>query len=149
MRGLLRCGIAIRSLSAWGLGCVKTLDCTRNFEACGHVQSKKMQKFVLRSALRPNEISFLHGLGQNENLPRSRLCQLPPAADITAHRTRPPRALSPLTRRIEGARYVGRSDRHLNGTKPRLRRGFFVSTLCQQRCKLGRSKCHSKAFGLH
>ena len=34
-------------------GCVKTLtryDCTRNFEACGHVQSKKMQKFVLRSA---------------------------------------------------------------------------------------------------
>src|SRR6516225_4151214 len=55
---------------------VARYDCTRNFEACGHVQSKKMQKFVLRSALRPNQISFLHGLGQNENPPRSGLCQL-------------------------------------------------------------------------
>jgi hypothetical protein len=27
---------------------------TRNFEACGHAQSKKMQKFLLRSALQPN-----------------------------------------------------------------------------------------------
>src|SRR6516165_3704018 len=42
---------------------VARYDCTRNFEACGHVQIKKMHKFVLRSALRPNEISFLHGLG--------------------------------------------------------------------------------------
>src|SRR5450755_4096717 len=39
---------------------------TLNFEACGHAQSKKMQKFVLRSALRPNQISFSHSLGQNE-----------------------------------------------------------------------------------
>jgi hypothetical protein len=51
---------------------VARYDCTRNFEACDHVQSKKMQKFVLRSALRPNQISFLHGLGQNLNLPFSR-----------------------------------------------------------------------------
>jgi hypothetical protein len=36
---------------------------TRNFEACGHAQSKKMQKFVFRSALRPNQISFSHSLG--------------------------------------------------------------------------------------
>jgi hypothetical protein len=36
---------------------------TRNFEACGHAQSKKMQKFLLRSALQPNQISFSHGLG--------------------------------------------------------------------------------------
>ena len=43
---------------------VARYDCTQNFEACGHVQSKKMQKFILRSALRPNQISFLHGLGQ-------------------------------------------------------------------------------------
>ena len=35
---------------------------TRNFEACGHAQSKKMQKFLLRSALQPNQISFSHGL---------------------------------------------------------------------------------------
>src|SRR6516165_2470329 len=46
---------------------VARYDCTRNVEACGHVQSKKMQKFILRSALRPNQISFLHGLGQNPN----------------------------------------------------------------------------------
>jgi hypothetical protein len=64
---------------------VARYDCTRNFEACGHVQSKKMQKFVLRSALRPNQISFLHGLGQNENPPRSGLCQLRPGADIPAY----------------------------------------------------------------
>jgi hypothetical protein len=37
---------------------------TQNFEACGHAQSKKMQKFVLRLALRPNQISFSHSLGQ-------------------------------------------------------------------------------------
>src|SRR5271169_3408309 len=39
---------------------------TRNFEACGHAQSKKMQKFPLRSALQSNQISFSHGLGQKE-----------------------------------------------------------------------------------
>jgi len=37
-------------------------DRTRNFEACGHAQSKKTQKFILRSALRPNQISFSHSL---------------------------------------------------------------------------------------
>jgi CheY-like chemotaxis protein len=36
---------------------------TPNFEACGRAQSKKAQKFVLRSALRPNQISFSHSLG--------------------------------------------------------------------------------------
>jgi hypothetical protein len=41
---------------------------TRNFEAWGHAQSKKMQKFVLRSALRPNQISFSHSLGQGETV---------------------------------------------------------------------------------
>jgi hypothetical protein len=39
---------------------------TLNFEACGRAQSKKTQKFVLRSALRPNQISFSHSLGQFE-----------------------------------------------------------------------------------
>ena len=39
---------------------------TRNFEACGHAQSKKTGKFIFRSALRPNQISFSHSLGQNE-----------------------------------------------------------------------------------
>ena len=37
-------------------------DRTRNFEACGHAQSKKTQKFILRSLLRPNQISFSHSL---------------------------------------------------------------------------------------
>jgi hypothetical protein len=46
-------------------GCVKTLrgKRTRNFEACGRAQSKKTQKFILRSLLRPNQISFSHSLG--------------------------------------------------------------------------------------
>ena len=34
---------------------------TRNFGLHGHAESKKTQKFVLRSALRPNQISFSHG----------------------------------------------------------------------------------------
>jgi hypothetical protein len=39
---------------------------TQNFEACGRAQSNKTQKFVLRSALRPNQISFSHSLGQEQ-----------------------------------------------------------------------------------
>ena len=35
---------------------------TRNFEACDHARSKKTQKFILRSLLRPNQISFSHNL---------------------------------------------------------------------------------------
>jgi hypothetical protein len=35
---------------------------TQNFEACGHAQSKKMQKFVRRSTSRPNQFSFSHSL---------------------------------------------------------------------------------------
>jgi hypothetical protein len=31
---------------------------TRNFEPYGHAENKKTQKFVFRSALRPNQISF-------------------------------------------------------------------------------------------
>ena len=34
---------------------------TRNFGLYGHAESKKTQKFVFRSALRPNQISFSHG----------------------------------------------------------------------------------------
>ncbi len=34
---------------------------TRNFGPYGHAESKKTQKFVFRSALRPNQISFSHG----------------------------------------------------------------------------------------
>jgi hypothetical protein len=40
---------------------------TRNFEACGPAQSEKTQKFILRSALRPNQISFSHSLGPRRN----------------------------------------------------------------------------------
>ena len=36
---------------------------TRNFGLYGHAESKKPQKFVFRSALRPNQISFSHGQG--------------------------------------------------------------------------------------
>jgi hypothetical protein len=44
-------------------GCVKTLrgiNHTRNFGPCGHAKSKKTQKFIFRSALRPNQILFSH-----------------------------------------------------------------------------------------
>src|SRR3984957_11381502 len=34
---------------------------TRNFGLYGHAESKKTQKFVFRSTLRPNQISFSHG----------------------------------------------------------------------------------------
>ena len=37
--------------------------CTLNFEGCGHAESKKTLKFVLNTALRPNQIEFLHSLG--------------------------------------------------------------------------------------
>jgi hypothetical protein len=30
---------------------------------CGHAESKKALKFVLRTALRPNQIEFSHSLG--------------------------------------------------------------------------------------
>src|SRR6516162_5612203 len=43
---------------------------TRNFEPCGHAESKKTQKFVFRSALRPNQISFSHS--QDPNLTSAR-----------------------------------------------------------------------------
>jgi hypothetical protein len=33
---------------------------TRNFGLCGDVEGKKTEKFVFRSALRPNQISFSH-----------------------------------------------------------------------------------------
>jgi hypothetical protein len=42
------------------LGCGPRL----NFEACGHAQSEKTQKFILRSPLRPNQLWFSHSLGQ-------------------------------------------------------------------------------------
>src|SRR5580700_11254182 len=38
---------------------------TRNFGLYGHAESKKTQKFVFRSALRPNQISFLHDQDPN------------------------------------------------------------------------------------
>ena len=37
--------------------------CTLNFEGCGHAESEKTLKFVLRAALRPIQIEFSHSLG--------------------------------------------------------------------------------------
>jgi hypothetical protein len=60
---------------------------TQNFEACGHAQSKKkMQKFVRRSALRPNQFSFSHSLGPRR-MPRPASVAAaywgPPVAEVT------------------------------------------------------------------
>jgi DNA-binding transcriptional LysR family regulator len=46
---------------------------TLNFEGCGQAESKKMQKFVRRSTLRPNQFSFSHSL---DPLPRWRSPEL-------------------------------------------------------------------------
>ena len=54
---------------------------TRNFGLYGHAESKKTQKFVFRSALRPNQISFSHG---QEPLRKSvRVRTTTPAIDAT------------------------------------------------------------------
>jgi len=47
---------------SWPWLCKNSTRCnrTRNFGLCGHAESKKTQKFVFRSALRPNQISFSH-----------------------------------------------------------------------------------------
>jgi hypothetical protein len=55
---------------------------TRNFETCGHAHSKKTQKFILRSALRPNQISFSHSLGQKQTPCSVLICLLSPVADM-------------------------------------------------------------------
>src|SRR5262245_43851795 len=47
---------------------------TRNFGLYGHAESKKMQKFVFRSALRPNQISFSHDQDPYLPLPRQFCC---------------------------------------------------------------------------
>jgi hypothetical protein len=52
-RGAVRCGSWLCENSA-------RYDRTRNIEACGYVQSKKSQKFVVRSALGRNQFSFSH-----------------------------------------------------------------------------------------
>ena len=41
---------------------------TRNFGLYGHAESKKTQKFVFRSALRPNQISFSHSKAREASL---------------------------------------------------------------------------------
>jgi len=73
-------------------------DRTRNFEACGHAQSKKTQKFILRSLLRPNQISFSHSLGQNPtNAPQ----QAAPLFDLQTSDA----ALSPASSRPSNVLY--------------------------------------------
>jgi hypothetical protein len=42
---------------------------TQNFEACGHAQSEKTQKFVRRSTLGPNQFSFSHSLDPKATSP--------------------------------------------------------------------------------
>jgi hypothetical protein len=64
--------------------------CTLNFEGCGHAESKKTLKFMLRTALRPNQIEFSHSLGQKQPLPLS--------ASVHAVRTFPLRITAHLQR---------------------------------------------------
>jgi hypothetical protein len=54
-------------------GRVKTVRgiSTRNFGLYDHAENKKPQKFVFRSALRPNQISFLHCQDSAQTLART------------------------------------------------------------------------------
>ena len=47
---------------------------TRNFGLYGHAESKKTQKFVFRSALRPNQISFSHDQDPQERCSALNCC---------------------------------------------------------------------------
>ena len=47
---------------------------TRNFGLYGHAESKKTQKFVFRSALRPNQILFSHAQDPHEKSCRDICC---------------------------------------------------------------------------
>jgi hypothetical protein len=62
---------------------------TLNFEACGRAQRKQTQKFVLRSALRPNQISFSHSLGPLLPQAQERAGPQLVKADAAARRARP------------------------------------------------------------
>src|ERR1700727_1877199 len=58
---------APRSHPTWLCKNSRRYNRTRNFGLYGHAESKKTQKFVFRSALRPNQISFSHGQDPKEN----------------------------------------------------------------------------------
>ena len=45
---------------------------TRNFGLCGDAEGKKTEKFVFRSALRANQISFSHNQDPNRTSPGRR-----------------------------------------------------------------------------
>jgi hypothetical protein len=80
-------------------------DRTRNFEAYGHAQSKKTQKLILRSALRPNQISFSHSLGHKPPPSPVLACLLSPGADMVRRsplvRPRPQRPSGSIARRAQ------------------------------------------------
>jgi hypothetical protein len=59
---------------------------TQNFEACGHAQSKKMQKFVRRSTLRPNQFSFSHSPDPEPTLTVCRIASIKGTTLGTRHR---------------------------------------------------------------
>lgn len=44
-----------------------------NFETCGYTENEKRKKIVLRTALRPNQIEFSHGLNPKETIGESSL----------------------------------------------------------------------------
>jgi hypothetical protein len=60
---MLRCTVDFRN-GSWLCKNSTRYNRTRNFEPYDHAESKKTQKFVFRSALRPNQISFSHSQDQ-------------------------------------------------------------------------------------
>src|SRR5262249_31398218 len=94
-------------------------DRTRNFGLYGHAESKKTQKFVFRSALRPNQISFSHGHVPKRRSPQGYIWRVifnqPVSAGSSGvHHLKPPAPWLALTKGSPVARHdatlIGATD---------------------------------------
>ena len=74
---------------------------TRNFGIYGHAESKKTQKFVFRSALRPNQISFSHDQDPKRTCP----------PEVISHYSRGVRSCSVVTELRAGRAEAPRANR--------------------------------------
>src|SRR5262252_6972231 len=93
---------APRSYPTWLCKNATRYNRTRNFEPYDRAESKKTQKFVFRSALRPNQISFSHSQDPEKTWRRRRPVLLPCPTNALSSK---PCGLS-RCRRIESVRRI-------------------------------------------
>src|SRR5215470_12744796 len=77
---------APRSYPTWLCKNSTRYNRTRNFEPYDHAESKKTQKFVFRSVLRPNQISFSHSPDPEPTLTVCRIASIKGTTHGTRHR---------------------------------------------------------------